>query len=475
MSQCLNPDCLFQNPSGSTKFCQKCGKKLLLGDRYGAKKIIGQGGFGRTFLAIDEYKPSKPPCVIKQFYPQFQGPSSIQKATELFELEAVRLEQLGKHYQIPELLAYFSQDERQYLVQEFIDGENLAQTLKSQGYFSETQIRDLLNNLLPVFEFMHSRQVIHRDIKPENIILRQDGQMVLVDFGAAKYATQTALAVTGTRIGTAAYTAPEQANGKAIHASDIYSLGVTCLCLLTEVEPIDLFDDSEFEWVWREHLKTSVSSELGQILDKMIQPAIKKRYQSATEVFQALASQSPQLSAQTPPPAPPPDSLKSAQGVDYTRLRDLLATGEWKDADQETFKVMLKAARREKEGYFNTESIENFPCDDLRTIDQLWVKYSQGRFGFSVQKKIWLEIGGKVDYDTECKLGDRVGWRKRRKGRKGWLEYDDLTFNLEAPRGHLPSCARVFAWGGEGLGWVVGVLGWLGLVVWFSLLSHREL
>jgi len=446
-----------------------------LGDRYGAQKIIGQGGFGRTFLAVDEYKPSKPPCVIKQFYPQLQGTSSIQKAAELFELEAVRLEQLGKHSQIPDLLAYFSQDGRQYLVQEFIDGENLAAALESKGYFSETQIRNLLNNLLPVFQFIHSRQVIHRDIKPENIIVRQDGQRVLVDFGAAKYATQTALGPTGTRIGTAGYMAPEQANGKPIHASDIYSLGVTCLCLLTQVEPIDLFDDSEFEWVWRKHLKTSVSSELGQILDKMIQPAIKKRYQSATEVLLALGTRSPQLSAQKPPPGPPPDSLKSAQGVDYTRLRDLLATGEWKEADQETFKVMLKAARPEKEGWFDTNSIENFPGDDLRTIDKLWVKYSQGHFGFSVQKKIWLEIGGKVDYDTECKLGDRVGWRKRRKGRKDWLSYNDLTFNLQAPRGHLPSSARVFAWGGGGLGWVVGVLGWLGLVVWFSLLSHREL
>ncbi len=444
-----------------------------MGDRYGSQKIIGQGGFGRTFLAVDEYKPSKPPCVIKQFYPQLQATSSIQKAAELFELEAVRLEQLGKHSQIPDLLAYFSQEGRQYLVQEFIDGENLAQTLESKGYFSETQIRNLLNNLLPVFEFIHSRQVIHRDIKPENIILRQDGQLVLVDLGAAKYATQTALAVTGTRIGTAGYMAPEQANGKPIHASDIYSLGVTCLCLLTQVEPIDLFDDSEFEWVWREHLKTSVSSELGQILDKMIQPAIKKRYQSATEVLQALGNQSPQPSPQPSPQTP--DSLKSARGVDYTRLRDLLATGEWKEADRETFKVMLKAARREKEGWFDTNSIENFPGDDLRTIDKLWVKYSQGHFGFSVQKKIWLEIGGKVDYDTECKLGDRVGWRKRRKGRKDWLSYNDLTFNLQAPRGHLPSCARVFAWGGEGLGWVVGVLGWLGLVVWFSLLSHRDL
>ncbi len=174
MSQCLNPDCLFQNPSGYTKFCHECGNKLLLGDRYRAQKIIGQGGFGRTFLAVDEYKPSQPPCVIKQFYPQFQGASSIQKAAELFELEAVRLEQLGKHSQIPELLAYFSQDERQYLVQEFIDGENLAQTLKSKGYFTETQIRNLLNNLLPVFEFIHSRQVIHRDIISIPVALIQD-------------------------------------------------------------------------------------------------------------------------------------------------------------------------------------------------------------------------------------------------------------------------------------------------------------
>ena len=461
MSQCLNPDCLWQNPSDSTKFCQKCGNKLLLGDRYRSQQIIGQGGFGRTFLAVDEYKPSKPPCVIKQFYPQAQGTSSIQKATELFEQEAVRLEQLGKHSQIPDLLAYFSQDDRQYLVQEFIDGENLAQALESQGYFRETQIRDLLNNLLPTFEFIHSRQVIHRDIKPENIILRQDGQLVLVDFGAAKYATQTALAVTGTVIGTLGYTAPEQAAGKAIYPSDIYSLGVTCLYLLTQVEPIDLFDTSEMEWVWREHLKASVSSELGVILDKMILPASKRRYQSAAEVLQDLGTQSRQRS---------PDSLKSALGVDYTYLRNLLAAGKWKEADQETEKVMLKAAKREKEGWLSNNDIDKFPCDDLRTIDQLWVKYSQGHFGFSVQKKIWLEVGGKADYETECKLGDRVGWRKTRKGQKSWLKYDDLTFNLQAPSGHLPwvrCCVRVeFGF--------VSWWGWWGLV-FFSRIESCKL
>lgn len=468
MSKCLNPDCLNENPSG-TNFCQKCGNKLLLADRYRAQKIIGQGGFGRTFLAVDEHKPSKPVCVIKQFYPQAQGTSNIQKATELFEQEAVRLEQLGKHPQIPDLLAYFIQDGRQYLVQEFIDGQNLAQTLESEGYFSETRIRDLLNNLLPVFEFIHSRQVIHRDIKLENIILRPNRELALVDFGAAKYATQTALAVTGTTIGSAGYTAPEQAAGKAIYASDIYSLGVTCLCLLTQVEPLELFDVSEFEWVWREHLKTSVSWELGQILDKMIQPATKKRYQSATEVLQALGNQSsqtpppkpspqpssqpspqpsPKSSPQTPPP--PPDLLKSARGVDYTRLRDLLAAEKWREADEETLRVMLQAMpwkhdldrNRECVKYYQS-AINDFPCDDLRTINQLWVKYSQGHFGFSVQKEMLLQIGGKDDRVKLEELGDLVGWRK-------WDgEYDDFTwlvhwqYDFRLPKGHLPNPLKI--------------------------------
>ena len=128
MSQCLNPDCLQPNPK-TTNFCQKCGSKLLLTDRYRALEILGQGGFGRTFLAVDEHKPSQPYCVIKQFLPQAQGTNNQQKAEELFKQEAIQLEQLGKHQQIPELFAYFIQDHRQYLVQEYIEGQNLAQEL----------------------------------------------------------------------------------------------------------------------------------------------------------------------------------------------------------------------------------------------------------------------------------------------------------------------------------------------------------
>ncbi|OCR01833.1 hypothetical protein BCD67_04885 [Oscillatoriales cyanobacterium USR001] len=129
--------------------------------------------------------------------------------------------------------------------------------------------------------------------------------------------------------------------------------------------------------------------------------------------------------------------LKSSRGIDYTKLRDLLATGKWKEADQETARVMLKVAGREKEKWLDSSSIDNFPCEDLRTIDQLWVKYSNGLFGFSVQKRIYESLGGTREYDGKIweAFGDRVGWRVN----NNWLRYDDLKFNNKIKvKGHLP-------------------------------------
>lgn len=292
MSYCLNPRCSKPENPDDTKFCLTCGSKLLLKERYRAIKPIGQGGFGRTFVAVDEDKPSKPRCVIKQFYPQAQGTNTVQKAVELFTQEAVQLDELGKHPQIPELLAYFTQDDRQYLVQEFIDGPNLAQELAQQGAFGETKIRQLLDDLLPVLQFCHAREVIHRDIKPENIILRQsDRKLVIVDFGAAKSATSTALNRTGTSIGSPEYVAPEQIRGRAIFASDIYSLGATCINLLTMRSPFDSYDTHSATWIWRQYLPTPVSNQLSSILDKMLESIPNRRYQTVDEVIKDLKSQ----------------------------------------------------------------------------------------------------------------------------------------------------------------------------------------
>ncbi|NES75425.1 MULTISPECIES: GUN4 domain-containing protein [Okeania] len=447
MSQCLNPECLNQNPS-DTKFCQQCGSKLLLAERYRAIKIIGQGGFGRTFQAVDEFKPSQAFCVIKQFFPEVQDKQNMEKAAELFAKEAVRLEALGKHPQIPELLAFFTQDNRQYLIQEFIEGQNLQQELETVGAFNETQIWELLNDLLPVLEFIHSQKVIHRDIKPDNIIKQpissqKKGELVLVDFGAAKFATRTALAVTGTVIGSAGYAAPEQAIGKSIFASDIYSLGVTCIHLLTQVEPFELFDVSENDWVWRDFLISPISDPLGNILDRMIVGATKKRFQSATEIMALIKPNDVDVSLPKKQVSNLVDSssilevnLNSERGVDYSKLCDLLATGKWREADIETAKLMLKITNRENRDKLNINSINHLPCTDLRTINQLWVKYSNGKFGFSAQKEIWENLPTQTFFLTYEKLGDRLGWHSI----IGWTNHDNLIFDLEkAPYGHLPA------------------------------------
>ena len=450
MSLCLNPDCSHKN-TPTDKFCHKCGSQLLLRERYRALKLIGQGGFGKTFQAIDEDKPSKPYCVIKQFFPSAQGTGTLQKAAELFKEEAIRLDSLGRYPQIPELYAYFTaNDGRQYLVQEYIEGQNLEQELKEEGVFNEAKIKHLLSEILPILEFIHSKQVIHRDIKPENIIRRKsDNKLILVDFGAAKFVSPLNRSMTGTIIGSAEYIAPEQGNGKAVNASDLYSLGVTCLYLLTGISPFDLFDGGEHQWVWRQWLVNNpVSNELGNILDKLIEFGTKKRYQSASEVLQALQIKTsvsiPQTTIQKPvnpvisvPQTPPSIQLKSAKRIDYRKLEDLLKRQQWKEADEETARVMLQVANRTKEGWLQVEDIDNFPCEDLRTIDQLWVKYSGGRFGFSVQAKIYRELGGTQEYNERVwnAFGDRVGWRVN----NIWIYYyKDVTFDLKAPLGHLP-------------------------------------
>lgn len=322
MSYCLNPRCPKPENSHDGKFCLSCGSKLLLKERYRAIKPIGQGGFGRTFLAVDEDKPSKPRCVIKQFYPQAQGTNTVQKAVELFTQEAIQLDELGKHPQIPELLAYFTQDDRQYLVQEFIDGQNLAQELTEKGAFNETQIRQLLHDLLTVLQFCHTRQVIHRDIKPENIILRsRDNKLVLVDFGASKSVTGAAANQTGTSIGSPEYVAPEQMRGRAIFASDIYSLGATCIRLLTERSPFDSYDINNDTWIWQQHLKTTISNQLSHILNKMLESIPMRRYQTVDEVLKDLNKNvpipaTPIIPVTTSPPIATPAPTKTASQID---------------------------------------------------------------------------------------------------------------------------------------------------------------
>ncbi|HAN46799.1 MAG TPA: hypothetical protein DCQ32_09650 [Cyanobacteria bacterium UBA8156] len=292
MSYCLNPDCDRPQNIEKATTCANCGSPLVLRGRYRAVKVLGQGGFGKTFRAIDEDRLGAT-CVIKQFLPQLTGTEAINKAVELFNQEAVRLYELGEHSQIPTLMAYFTQDHRQYLVQEFIAGKTLLQELEGGGPFAEAKIWKVLTDILPVLQFVHERHVIHRDVKPENIIRRQsDGLPVLIDFGVAKLLQSvTSPQVGGTTIGSPGYMAMELlTEGKVYPASDLYGLGTTVFHLLTGTSPHRVFIKYGFSWLpqWQKFLRAPISDTLIYVMNKLLKEEVGDRYSSAEEVLRDI-------------------------------------------------------------------------------------------------------------------------------------------------------------------------------------------
>ncbi|MDT9180783.1 MAG: GUN4 domain-containing protein, partial [Limnospira sp. PMC 1238.20] len=172
--------------------------------------------------------------------------------------------------------------------------------------------------------------------------------------------------------------------------------------------------------------------------------AIASQSQSRLESQRkAIASQPKQISK------PVPDTrILSSSGFDYSQLNRLLKSGNWKAADEETAKMMLAVAGKTQRGYLDDDDIKNFPCEDLRIIDGLWVKHSNGHFGFSVQKQIYINCGGKpngsIPSDTIWeRYCDEVGWRVN--GIK--THWSNCTFSAAAPRGHLPTDEKWGYWG----------------------------
>ncbi|WP_026734545.1 serine/threonine-protein kinase [Fischerella sp. PCC 9605] len=332
---CLNPDCPHPlNPDGK-QFCQTCNRPLtpLLRNRFRVIRVLSdEGGFGRTYLAEDMDK-LQDRCVIKQLAPKFQESWALSKAMDLFQREAQRLQQLGEHPQIPTLLAYFEENTYLYLVQQFIDGQNLLKELQQKRGYSAKEIREILLDLLPVLKFIHERGVIHRDLKPQNIIRRKsDGRLCLIDFGSSKQLTARVQLQMGTSIGSHGYSAIEQIrDGKAYPASDLFSLGATCFHLLTGTSPFKLWTEHGYAWVqdWRQYLKSAISDDLAEIIDKLLKKDAHQRYQSAEQVLKDLVpKQQPSLSAQAAnsfvilPPTQQPSVPRK-----YALLRNLFLVG----------------------------------------------------------------------------------------------------------------------------------------------------
>jgi serine/threonine protein kinase len=255
-------------------------------------RSLGEGGFGTTDLVERDGQR----YVLKRLKPSAIAGHGTT-AIALFTEEANYLKTLGTHPQIPSFIDSGTDSDGSWILQEYIPGENLEQILSKQHVFSEAEVIKLLNSLLPVIQFIHSQNAIHRDVKPANIIWH-DGKYYLVDFGASKRVSETVLRKTGTVIGSAGYAAPEQTIGKATFSSDIFSLGVTCLHLLTGQDPFELIDFGENKWNWRFFLRNGhsdtqdlppvVSEGFGLVLDKMIEHGTYRRYVSVDEVIVGL-------------------------------------------------------------------------------------------------------------------------------------------------------------------------------------------
>jgi serine/threonine protein kinase len=274
----------------------------ILAERYLIRSILGRGGFGVTFLAQNTYLPGQPFCVIKQLAPTFTDPDLLEAACHQFELEALSLSRLGTHSQIPVLLDYFEIGADRYLVQEYIPGLVLtelvgSQSTGSQSTFTEAEVEIFLQQMLKLLEYLHSQCLIHRDIKPENIILCEiDRRFVLVDFGAVEDISPSTLHqqvgdVQSRAVGTLGFAPPEQLADRAVVASDLYALGMTCIYLLTGKEPGQFPTDLRTcELMWSEQIE--ISQSLIEIIDRLIQISLTDRYQSATQVMTALEHRS---------------------------------------------------------------------------------------------------------------------------------------------------------------------------------------
>lgn len=291
----------------------------ILQNRYRVLSILGQGGFGRTYLAEDQGRFNEL-CALKELIPAQTSAYALDKSKELFQREAAILYQI-QHPQIPQFRATFEQDLRLFLVQDYVEGGTYRMLLderKAQGYaFSEPEVLQFLRQLLPVLAHIHSKGIIHRDIAPDNVILRERDRLpVLIDFGVVKeVATRIQLDSNAqpTTVGKQGYAAPEQIQaGRAYPNSDLYSLAVTTVVLLTGREPGELYDDRTTTWHWQRY--ATVSPNFGQVLNRMLSYRPGDRYQSVSEVVQALQG------APVTPVAPPVQTMPPPPSPDVSRV-----------------------------------------------------------------------------------------------------------------------------------------------------------
>ncbi|MCB8765466.1 serine/threonine-protein kinase [Planktothrix agardhii 1029] len=410
---------------------------------YIIETILGQGGFGITYkakhLQLDHQVVLKTPNAGLQNDPEY--PKYVQR----FIQEGKTLAKFCKnfHPNIVRVSDLFEENGLHCLVMDLIVGQSLWEFVQNNGRLSEADAVNIIRQIADALVMVHNAGIIHRDAHPGNIMLRNNTSGVLIDFGlAAEIKPQILTSKHLAHVNFAPY---EQLRGSGKPTVDVYCLAASLYYAITGQLPTQALDRKLYNQPLispNEIVEISIHINDAIVTGLGLEP--EERPQTMAEFLRLLDIQ-PQ-----PVQIPQPDiELKSAKGVNYRQLEQLLKAGSWKEADQETANKMYEVAGRTKEGYLRVEDINKFPCEDLRTIDQLWVKYSNERFGFSVQKRIYQSLGGTRSYDSKVweAFGDQVGWRVG----GSWLYYNNLKFNQTAPEGHLPLINP------ELVGWLAGM------------------
>ncbi|MBD2414066.1 hypothetical protein FACHB389_26920 [Nostoc calcicola FACHB-389] len=422
--------------------------QLIYNGKYKIEKPLGGGGFAVTYQAMHTKLNRR--VVIKTPNISVQRDPDYPKYVERFKKEAQILAMCctDSHPHIVQVFDFFEEEGHYCLEMQYIAGESLWKYVQRQGALPEAEAVKYIRQMGLALVEVHKKGVLHLDVTPSNIMLNfnsgipNSGKAVLIDFGIA--GDMSPPSTFSRSFGNRAF-APYELIHKGIRdpTVDVYCLAGSLYYAITGQRPTNSFNRKyeQEELVPTKQLIPSLSDAVNQAILQGMALEAKNRPQTMEEWLNLLSSSQANLTEL---------ALTSDVGVDYQNLENLLKAGKWKAADEETARLVLKVAKREQQDWLDYESIQKFPCTDLRTIDELWVKYSNGHFGFSVQKRIWLECGGKEDYETECRLGDRVGWRKN----DSWLSLKNYHFSLNASQGHLPSLRYYYKMEDGRFGWL---------------------
>ena len=444
--------------------------------KYVVKKQLGKGGFGLTYLAEHQYLSQN--CVLKVPNQELQRDPEYAKFVQKFMQEGQKLAKLAqqRHPHIVRVTDLFEERGLPCLAMDFIAGESLLDRVNRKGALSEVEVVGFILQMADALAVVHREGLVHRDCHPGNIMIlpperhQPQRQAILIDFGIAGELFPTT--VSSKFFGNPAFAAYEQFGSKAAPSMDVYTLAASCYFAVTGQYPTTGLDRKLYGKnlvppnrhrsdltpafnqaiingmaleainrpslaVWTEQLRQAVALPPVTATVRVMRPEPQGNW---LENLLGLNKPTPQNIPIQPNPVP----HKSAKGIDFSELEKLLKAQEWRKADKLTDRLMLKASGREKERWIDLESIKKFPCEDLQTINRLWMHYSNGLYGFSIQKDIYVECGGKLDFscpsdETWDKFCDRIAWKKAGKWQP-YVRYPKPFFESDFMnvKGHLP-------------------------------------